>query len=140
MDDTGHHYVIDIISKDVEFLKDETLLTHSFEKILRLSHFHIIGRLVYKFQSGGEGVTGIFLLSESHLSFHTYPETGYISIDLYTCGKHAVNLSRDIEAIFNNPTKFRSRYIERGSTFLAKANPFFTSSTVVLEDNRNETH
>ncbi|WP_037035635.1 adenosylmethionine decarboxylase [Rahnella sp. WP5] len=140
MDDTGHHYLIDIISKDVEFLKDEKSLTHSFEKILHLSNFHIIGRLVYKFQSGGEGVTGVFLLSESHLSFHTYPETGYISIDLYTCGKDAVNLSRDIEAIFNNATKFRARYIERGSTFLAKANPFFTSPAVVLEDNRNETH
>ncbi|WP_372240781.1 S-adenosylmethionine decarboxylase [Pseudomonas sp. CK-NBRI-02] len=36
---------------------------------------------------GREGVTGLFLLCESHLSYHTHPENSYISIDVYTCGK-----------------------------------------------------
>ncbi len=32
------------------------------------------------------GVTVLILLSESHLSIHTYPEQGYAAIDCYTCG------------------------------------------------------
>jgi S-adenosylmethionine decarboxylase len=33
-----------------------------------------------------QGITGFYLLSESHLAFHTWPEKGQISFDLYTCG------------------------------------------------------
>jgi S-adenosylmethionine decarboxylase len=32
------------------------------------------------------GETGAFILSESHLTWHTFPEKKYISIDCYTCG------------------------------------------------------
>ena len=41
---------------------------------------------LYKFEP--QGVTGVVLLSESHISIHTWPERGYCSIDAYTCGNH----------------------------------------------------
>jgi len=31
-------------------------------------------------------MSGVFILSESHLSFHTWPEENYVSVDLYVCG------------------------------------------------------
>jgi S-adenosylmethionine decarboxylase len=34
----------------------------------------------------GSGVTAIAALSESHVSIHTWPETGYAALDIYTCG------------------------------------------------------
>ena len=33
-----------------------------------------------------QGVTAVVLLSESHLSIHTWPEYGYAAIDAFTCG------------------------------------------------------
>lgn len=33
-----------------------------------------------------QGVTAVWVLSESHFTLHTYPEEGYISVDCYTCG------------------------------------------------------
>jgi S-adenosylmethionine decarboxylase proenzyme len=33
-----------------------------------------------------QGVTGLLLIAESHLSVHTWPEHGYAAVDLYTCG------------------------------------------------------
>ncbi len=45
-----------------------TILTH---------HFH---------QFSPAGVTGFLLLAESHLSVHTWPETGLAAIDIFTCG------------------------------------------------------
>ncbi|WP_413540436.1 S-adenosylmethionine decarboxylase [Gallibacterium anatis] len=42
--------------------------------MLSKTKFNTIGFLSHKFTTKGEGVTGIFLLSESHLSYHTYPE------------------------------------------------------------------
>ena len=32
------------------------------------------------------GVTGIAILSESHLSIHTWPNEGYVAADIFTCG------------------------------------------------------
>ena len=34
-----------------------------------------------------QGVSGVLLLLESHLSIHTWPEAGYAAVDLYTCGR-----------------------------------------------------
>lgn len=34
-----------------------------------------------------QGATVLVLLSESHLSIHTYPERGFVALDCYTCGE-----------------------------------------------------
>jgi S-adenosylmethionine decarboxylase len=34
------------------------------------------------------GVTGVAILSESHLMIHTWPEHGYAAVDVFTCGYH----------------------------------------------------
>lgn len=34
------------------------------------------------------GATGVLVLSESHFSVHTYPETGYIYLDIFCCADH----------------------------------------------------
>ncbi len=33
------------------------------------------------------GITGILLLAESHIAFHSWPEFDYLAIDIFTCGK-----------------------------------------------------
>ncbi len=38
----------------------------------------------YQFQP--QGASGVVLLAESHLSFHTWPEHGLVTLDIYTCG------------------------------------------------------
>jgi S-adenosylmethionine decarboxylase len=40
--------------------------------------------------SGGHaGVTGFIVLAESHIAFHSYPELGYLAVDVFTCGPNA---------------------------------------------------
>jgi S-adenosylmethionine decarboxylase len=34
-----------------------------------------------------QGVSGVVIISESHLTIHTWPELGYASVDVYTCGE-----------------------------------------------------
>jgi S-adenosylmethionine decarboxylase len=38
-------------------------------------------------QFAPQGVSGVVIISESHLAIHTFPEHGYASIDVFTCGK-----------------------------------------------------
>jgi len=35
------------------------------------------------------GLTGVLLLAESHITFHSWPEFGYLAIDIFSCGKKA---------------------------------------------------
>nr|BET98705.1 hypothetical protein TCT1_36260 [Xenorhabdus sp. TCT-1] len=115
LDDRGFHNIWDIVLHDNEILSDADSLNDFFYGALKRSGFKIIGHIFHKFTDGGEGVTGIFLLSESHLSFHTYPETNYISIDVYTCGKKVTCIHNDIEVFFKNSKRFTARGLERGS-------------------------
>ena len=36
-----------------------------------------------------DGVSGVVVISESHLSIHTWPEVGYMALDIYTCGEES---------------------------------------------------
>lgn len=52
------------------------------------SHFHGFGP--------GQGVTGVALLAESHISIHTWPEHGYAAADIFMCGDAQPELALDI--------------------------------------------
>lgn len=41
----------------------------------------------------GAGVTGVVVLAESHLAIHTWPETHYITLDVFVCNYHQDNAS-----------------------------------------------
>jgi len=34
-----------------------------------------------------QGVSGVVVISESHLAIHTWPEFGYAAVDVFTCGE-----------------------------------------------------
>lgn len=84
MDDTGYHYMIDAHVKEFDILMDADRLQEIFKNSLQ--GFTILNFVDHKFDVGG-GVTGLFLLAESHCSYHTYPESSYIAIDIFTCGR-----------------------------------------------------
>ena len=65
-----------------------------------------VGSLFHSFGEGG-GVTGVVVLAESHLSIHTWPEAGYVTLDVYVCNytennrPKAQKLFDDLQAAFN---------------------------------------
>ena len=40
----------------------------------------------HHFEEGG-GATHLALLAESHIAIHTWPETGFIAVDIFMCGE-----------------------------------------------------
>lgn len=81
----GKHLILDCLTNDVKNLIDymdsrqhmNSVLVRIGATVLH-SNFHSFGE--------NEGYTGIFMLSESHLSIHTWPEKSFFSLDIYTCG------------------------------------------------------
>ncbi len=67
------HIVADLMEIDLKILRDADLLQKTFAAALKSSGFTIINDVSHKFTEGGMGVTGMFLLEVSHLSYHSYP-------------------------------------------------------------------
>ena len=84
----GKEVIADLYGINKELLKDERLLTKIFKTSLINCGFTILESSSHKFKSGGEGVTGLFLLSESHATYHSYPEWNTIAVNIFSCGSH----------------------------------------------------
>jgi len=81
---TGYHYIFEARSKTLEFINDFVGIKRFLEEGLKEINATILNYSEFNF--GGQGLSGVFLLAESHLSFHVWPKENYISLDLYTCG------------------------------------------------------
>ena len=69
--------------KNKELLNDINQIKQVLDTICEKENYSILGRLEHEFEP--EGLTILYLLSESHISIHTFPEKAYIAFDLYTC-------------------------------------------------------
>ena len=85
MKNIGQHLIADLYEIDPEVLKSEKDLMNVFKTALDKSSFNVIKNCSHKFPGDNSGVTGIFLLSESHASFHSYPENSFLAIDIFSC-------------------------------------------------------
>lgn len=80
----GKHLIVDIHNIiNCEVLKNINGIKSLLDNIINNTHLNVIGEINYQFYP--QGVTLIYLLAESHLSIHTYPELHYCAIDLYSC-------------------------------------------------------
>ena len=80
----GHHYLIDFHGCDPEVIgavkpTEEAMLSAAIRcgSTIIEHHFH---------QFLPHGVSGIILIAESHFSLHTWPETGFVAVDVFTSG------------------------------------------------------
>ena len=62
----------------------------------------------------GQGVTGVVLLAESHISIHTWPEHGFAALDAFMCGNARPELAIEIVRQALHPEQCDIRQVERG--------------------------
>ena len=71
---------------DREKLNDESFLRCTLNRAAKLANASVLNLISNKFEP--QGVTAIALLAESHISIHTWPESNYSAVDIFTCGKN----------------------------------------------------
>ncbi len=81
----GCEWVVDAFGCDPEALRDLETLQQICQQILGDLELTVVGQPMWHQFPGYAGVTGLFLLSESHLACHTYPEHGLATFNLYCC-------------------------------------------------------
>ncbi|MEO6566353.1 MAG: adenosylmethionine decarboxylase [Casimicrobiaceae bacterium] len=81
--------------------------------------FTVVGDRFHQFEP--QGVTGTVLLAESHIAIHTWPEAGFVTVDVYVCNLLADNTAK-AEHVFHalemalKPTVVRFQSIRRGAS------------------------
>ena len=80
------HLLLELYRCDYEKLNDESYLSCSLNRASKLANATVLNLISNKFEP--QGVTAIALLSESHISIHTWPESNYSAIDIFTCGQN----------------------------------------------------
>jgi S-adenosylmethionine decarboxylase len=65
-------------------LRDRAAVVGLLDRIVAAMDLHVVSTAVHVFPGAG-GVTAMYLLSESHLTIHTFPETGAATLNVYCC-------------------------------------------------------
>jgi S-adenosylmethionine decarboxylase len=89
----GRHVIAELWGCDFEKLNDMDKIEQIFTDAALKSGAEIREVAFHKFAP--QGVSGVVIISESHLTIHSFPEHGYASIDVYTCGDLNPNLAAD---------------------------------------------
>ncbi len=106
----GIHYIVDL--DNVEETDNDTLVRICDES-LEKGEVTILNKMIHAFEP--QGLTLLYLLSESHFSMHTWPEYKKIRIDFFSCDTNQSRCDRVIENLKNEfpNTIFKSKILKR---------------------------
>jgi S-adenosylmethionine decarboxylase len=93
----GRHLIIEMF--DADNLNDAELLDSALRETVEAIDGTLLDCRVVQFPV--HGVTGVAIISESHVAVHTWPEYGYAAVDIFTC-----NMDVDIQPGIDVMTKY----------------------------------
>ncbi len=84
MNAVGKHVLLELKDCDPKLLNDIEFIKKVLPAAAAKSGATILGESFHQFEP--QGVSGVVLIAESHVSIHTWPELGYAAVDIFTCG------------------------------------------------------
>lgn len=109
----GRHVAVDTWGVDFELLNSAEFLQAQMVEAAEACGATVLSVQSKQFEP--QGATVLVLLSESHLSIHTYPERGFAAIDCYTCGETVdPQLAIDYLVSVLKPEKCYAKKLVRG--------------------------
>ncbi|WP_074033414.1 adenosylmethionine decarboxylase [Exiguobacterium sp. AT1b] len=84
MDTMGRHIITELWECNPDKLNDIDYIERLFVDAALRSGAEVREVAFHKFAP--HGVSGVVIISESHLTIHSFPEHGYASVDVFTCG------------------------------------------------------
>ncbi|HBG23220.1 MAG TPA: S-adenosylmethionine decarboxylase proenzyme [Peptococcaceae bacterium] len=80
----GRHVLAELYGCTFEALDDTEKVKSYMIKAAISAGAEVRESVFHKFSP--QGVSGVVIISESHLTIHTWPELGYAAVDVFTCG------------------------------------------------------
>ena len=81
----GRHVIAEYAECNRTKLNDAKFLEDCMLEAVRKSGATVVESVFHRYAP--QGVSGVVVIAESHLSIHTWPEYGYAAVDFFTCGQ-----------------------------------------------------
>ncbi len=109
----GTHLLLEMSGCCTEFLNNTERIQSALLQAATDANATVLGSSFHKFSP--QGVSGVVVIAESHISIHTWPEFGYAAVDVFTCGDRAMphNAAASLVKAFA-PSLHEVREIARG--------------------------
>jgi len=80
----GRHLIAEFYGCDDGVSDDVTAIEEHLRAAATAIGATVVGAAFHRYAP--QGVSGTLLIAESHMSVHTWPEAGYVAVDIFTCG------------------------------------------------------
>ena len=107
----GKHYLLNLYGCEFDVLNNEVYLRNLIKLAAETTGATVLQTISHKFEP--HGVTAMCLLSESHISIHTWPEKGEAAEDIFTCGDAEPRIGCDVLILQLKNEHHTLSYIER---------------------------
>jgi S-adenosylmethionine decarboxylase len=85
----GVHLVLDGYTQDTSCIGDLNRVRDFLDTFpVHMGMTKVMEPYVFRYQGGSpqeDGISGIVIIAESHISIHTFPARGYVSVDIFSC-------------------------------------------------------
>jgi len=82
----GRHLLAELVDCDSVLLIDSEKLEKAMKDAARLAGATVVDSVFHRYNP--QGLSGIVVIAESHISIHTWPEYKYAAVDCFTCGSN----------------------------------------------------
>lgn len=117
------HLVVDGYGADPEKLKDADLILKFLDEYpSAIGMTKVVPPQVYTYHGQTPedwGVSGFVIIAESHISIHTFPDRGYVNIDIFSCKEFDPTSSLDDVKETFSMSEVKVWTLERGLEFTA---------------------
>ncbi len=109
----GRHIIAELYGVSKDLISKEEQVRQIMEKVIEEAKVEVVGSLYKQFNP--HGVTGIILISESHISIHTWPEYELVNLDIFTCGDpQQAHKAFDAFIKYLKPKNYKHYILDRG--------------------------
>lgn len=112
MDTRSTHILAEFLSCSADLLDDLEAIEGLMREAAVAAGATVVGAAFHRFAP--QGVSGVVVVEESHLSIHTWPERGYAAVDFFTCGDCRPEEARRVLARALGAKRVETMRVERG--------------------------
>ncbi|MCL5784030.1 MAG: adenosylmethionine decarboxylase [Patescibacteria group bacterium] len=79
------HHIAELEGVDFEFLNDQDKLLQAAKNVAQNLGLTVVNSFIHRFEP--HGLSLVLVISQSHIAIHTWPEYGYMHLDIMTCSE-----------------------------------------------------
>lgn len=117
----GPHLILEAYGCDKQSLADMNLMSQTLDAYpAKLDMTKIMPPYVFTYHGTVEddwGVSGVVLIAESHISIHSFPEKGFVTLDIFSCRDFDVDAAIEYFCSVFKPESYEKQLLMRGREF-----------------------